>query len=303
VVYTELHGRRYCKDYYMPNDEDEQTRLQMLNGVYYSLFGHRLTTVPLTNPKKILDIGTGTGEWAMAMGDEYPETEVIGTDIAKIQPGAAPLNVFFEIDDAEEEHGWTWADDEFDFIHFRYMCGAFTSWDHIYRQTFKHLKPGGWIEVIDFDDHATLLQYFPSSTSAVPRFLSSIVEGCRLAGRPRTTTHLEPASLAGLGFVDVRCTTYDIPMGVWPDDAQAQKNGKHSLVTMLLGLEAVSLRVLTEQLGWSVDEVRNICDAVTRDVWKIATDADRAHGFGVKLKVLVARKPEVGEGKGEGEGG
>src|ERR1700710_1122060 len=62
VVYFEIHGRRYCKDYFMPNDEDEQTRLQMLNGVYFNVLGDRLTTVPLSDPQRILDIGTGTGE-------------------------------------------------------------------------------------------------------------------------------------------------------------------------------------------------------------------------------------------------
>ena len=87
----------------MPNDEDEQTRLQMLHSVFMYLFNQRLTTVPLNNPTKILDVGTGTGDWAMAMGDEYPEAEIVGTDIAKIQPSAVPLNVFFEIDDAEED--------------------------------------------------------------------------------------------------------------------------------------------------------------------------------------------------------
>jgi hypothetical protein len=59
------------------------------------------------------------------MGEEYPQAEVIGTDIAKIQPSAVPPNVFFEIDDAEEESGWTYPDDNFDLVHFRSMKGAF----------------------------------------------------------------------------------------------------------------------------------------------------------------------------------
>ena len=67
----------------MPNDEEEQDRTQMLHTVYLHLFDQQLTTAPLRNPTKILDVGTGTGDWAMAMGDEYPDAEVIGTDIAQ----------------------------------------------------------------------------------------------------------------------------------------------------------------------------------------------------------------------------
>src|SRR3981189_389954 len=103
VVYYDTHGRRYCKQYGMPNDEDEQLRMHLLNDIYYVLLGQRLTTVPLVNPRKILDIGTGIGEWAMAMGDHFPNAEVIGTDIAKIQPTSEPVNVFFELEDAEQE--------------------------------------------------------------------------------------------------------------------------------------------------------------------------------------------------------
>ena len=118
----------------MPNDEDEQTRMQMLHSVYLYLLGNKLTTAPLENPSKILDIGTGCGDWAMAIGDEYPDADVIGTDIAKIQPTSAPINVYFEIDDAEEEGGWTYGEDTFDLVHFRTMMGAFTDWNHIYKE-------------------------------------------------------------------------------------------------------------------------------------------------------------------------
>lgn len=33
-----------------------------------------------------LDIGTGTGIWAIDFADEHPETTVIGTDLSPIQP-------------------------------------------------------------------------------------------------------------------------------------------------------------------------------------------------------------------------
>jgi methylase of polypeptide subunit release factors len=47
---------------------------------------------PLEDPEKILDIGTGTGIWAIEMADMFPNAEVIGTDLSPIQPDWIPSN-------------------------------------------------------------------------------------------------------------------------------------------------------------------------------------------------------------------
>jgi SAM-dependent methyltransferase len=293
VVYHEIHGRRYCGNYFMPIDEDEQTRLEMTHTVYLYILNNRLTTAPLSNPTRILDIGSGTGEWAMAMGDEWPDAEVIGTDIAKIQPSAIPLNVFFEIDDAEEEGGWTFAKDSFDLIHFRSMVGAFTDWNHIYKEAFKHLKPGGWIENVDFDDHRALLTYFPAG-SAIHPWLTDIVEAARRSGRPRGG-HLEPEILTDLGFVDTSVEEYLIPAGIWPTDPEERKIGKLFLIAQLCAPEALCLRPLTEQMGWHIEDIQRMCGIVTHEFKEMAMDAKKAKGLGFKIRVLKGRKPDVTE--------
>jgi ubiquinone/menaquinone biosynthesis C-methylase UbiE len=33
------------------------------------------------NPDRILDVGTGTGIWAVDMADKYPSSEVLGIDL------------------------------------------------------------------------------------------------------------------------------------------------------------------------------------------------------------------------------
>ena len=57
------------------------------------------------SPQRILDIGTGTGIWAIDAADRYPSALVTGTDLSPIQPSWVPPNCKFEIDDAERE--WT----------------------------------------------------------------------------------------------------------------------------------------------------------------------------------------------------
>ncbi|KUJ20195.1 putative Demethylmenaquinone methyltransferase [Mollisia scopiformis] len=291
VIYHMIHGRRYCGEYYMPNDEEEQTRMQILHGVHYSLLSNSLTTVPLSSPTKILDVGTGPGDWAMAMGDEYPDAEIIGTDIAKIQPSAVPLNVFFEIDDAEEEGGWTWADDEFDLVHFRHMAGAFSDWSEVYREACRSLKPGGWIEVLDFDSHDRTLLSFFGKDSEVADWLKTINECAKMSGRPRGVAHLRPEVFTSAGFIDVHVTEKTIPMGVWPEDKEDKKLGKHFLIAQLCGVESVCLRPFAEQMEWDVEKIRNLCDTVTQSIREVALDPS-SNGLGFTVRIVTARKPD-----------
>ncbi|KAJ3458811.1 hypothetical protein MRS44_012920 [Fusarium solani] len=42
---------------------------------------------------RALDIGCGTGMWAIDFADEFPSCKVVGTDISPIQPGFVPPNL------------------------------------------------------------------------------------------------------------------------------------------------------------------------------------------------------------------
>jgi SAM-dependent methyltransferase len=98
----------------------------------------------------VLDFGTGTGIWAIDFADEFPSATVIGTDLSPIQPDLVPPNLKFYVDDVESE--WLYNPNEaFDFIHGRGMGGSISNWDQLYRQAYEHLKPGGWIEMQEYE--------------------------------------------------------------------------------------------------------------------------------------------------------
>lgn len=49
--------------------------------------GNKLFNAPIgEKPARILDVGTGTGIWAIEIGDDYPDAEIIGTDLSPTQP-------------------------------------------------------------------------------------------------------------------------------------------------------------------------------------------------------------------------
>jgi trans-aconitate methyltransferase len=103
-----------------------------------------------TNPQRVLDLGTGTGIWSIDFADEFPSALVIGTDLSPIQPSAVPPNCKFYVDDFESE--WTFTPDEaFDFIHGRAIGGCIANYELLYRRIYDNLKPGGWVEMQEFE--------------------------------------------------------------------------------------------------------------------------------------------------------
>jgi len=95
------HGRRYHRyrhgRYPIPNDEDEQSREEMLHAMMLEATDGRLFYAPLDerSVKKVVDLGTGTGMWAIEIGELFPHATVTGTDLSPIQPYWVPPNVKF----------------------------------------------------------------------------------------------------------------------------------------------------------------------------------------------------------------
>jgi methylase of polypeptide subunit release factors len=77
----EVNKRWHDLAYYYPNDPSETERLDFQYELLKYTFSNRNYFAPLVNPKRILDIGTGTGQWAIEMADEFPEAEVQATDL------------------------------------------------------------------------------------------------------------------------------------------------------------------------------------------------------------------------------
>lgn len=101
------NGRAYARyrpnvddQWWLPDDEAEQDRLDLQHEMFVYQMDRRLYLSPITNKATdVLDLGTGTGIWAIDFADAHPEATVIGTDLSPIQPAYVPPNCKFEIDD------------------------------------------------------------------------------------------------------------------------------------------------------------------------------------------------------------
>lgn len=89
--YQYENGRRYhafrAGKYPIPNDEAEQERLDLQHHIYLLVSGGRLYRAPLPpHVDRVLDVGTGTGKWAIDFADMHPDADVVATDLSVIQP-------------------------------------------------------------------------------------------------------------------------------------------------------------------------------------------------------------------------
>lgn len=142
MKHREENGRTYHAykegKYLAPNDEPERDRLDLQHHLFNLTFSGRLHLAPVGEEGKqihrVLDVGTGTGIWAIDFADEHPESEVLGIDLSAIQPGFVPPNVSFQVDDIEEP--WTFRD-KFDFLYARMMTGSFADWPKFFTQAYE----------------------------------------------------------------------------------------------------------------------------------------------------------------------
>ncbi|KAL9105344.1 MAG: hypothetical protein Q9227_009464 [Pyrenula ochraceoflavens] len=280
------NGRRYCNETYpMPNDEQEQTRHSIIHQAYLLILNNRLTKAPIPPNARILDIGTGGGDWAISTAESYPDATIIATDISYFDmPTELPRNLELEIDNAEDQ--WTY-NEPFDFIHIRGMSGAISDWPRLYSQCLAHLRPGGYIEVIDwiFSSISGL-----TSEDYLNIYGAAIVSGHEAAGLPRNFDHFDPHVLADAGLEVPELTRLRCPLSPWPDEATQKTIGKMALVVFLEGMEANCLRVLTKFQGWSLEDVRDLCAKVSAEIQAPGSKPE------LMVNIMLARRPEEMEG-------
>jgi metalloendopeptidase OMA1, mitochondrial len=221
---------------------------------------------PLVNPKKVLDIGTGTGKWCIEFGKEFPRCEVTGTDLSPTQhEGNVPNNVRFIIDDANEDD-WGIPPASLDYIHTRVMLGSFEDFGKIIQKAYYYLKPGGWLECQEYHqtlycDDGTMPPDFP-----LKEWNTLQNEAAKNLGRQLRIGNKLKGWFTQCGFNNIREHVFKQPINTWPRDPQMKMIGRFSELSFLDGLQAFSLGFFHRGLGWTKEEIEVFLVPVRKSV-------------------------------------
>ncbi|KAK3905094.1 hypothetical protein C8A05DRAFT_31090 [Staphylotrichum tortipilum] len=296
--FREENGRTYHSykadesAYFLPNDEVRLTVysymfINLQHNICMRMQDNELFISPAGKDKplkRVLDCGTGTGIWAIEFADEHPEAQVVGVDLSPIQPSFVAPNVEFFIDDLEAE--WNYHT-KFDLIYGRLLTGSIRNWPKLIAQAFDNLNPGGYLELCESinpiqSDDGTL-----KDDSAILRWNRMLVVASEKLGASLNSGRSYKQQLLDAGFEDVTQVEYKWPLNAWPKDAKYKELGTWTFVNMISGIQAVSLMLFTNILGWSAEEV----EVLLVDVRKEAKNKD-IHAYW-PVYVVYGRKPEA----------
>ncbi|KAL7904647.1 S-adenosyl-L-methionine-dependent methyltransferase [Trichoderma velutinum] len=293
LVYRYLLGTKLTAvpaAYAYPNDIPEQERLAFQGPIIKNLFEGRLYFAPLSPskpPQFVLDVATGVGDWAIEMGDLFPSSEVVGTDLSPIQPDMVPPNVNFYVEDSSESWDYT---DKFGYIHTRLTAGSWGNFQkEVAEQAFQALEPGGWLESQEVEavfacDDGTLDPAGPMCT-----WLHEMRVAAENFQRPAILGSTLKEVFESVGFVDVQQLIFKMPMNEWPKDERLKEIGRMWGVNFSQGLNGFSIQLMNKVFGRTPAEIELSLVKIREEL------ADpRVHAY-MPVFVVWGRKPFAGE--------
>ncbi|KAK8016794.1 S-adenosyl-L-methionine-dependent methyltransferase, partial [Apiospora rasikravindrae] len=241
------HGYKEGR-YLLPNDAAEQDRLDFQHAMVTLLLDGKLVLAPLVQvPRRVIDVATGTGIWALEFARSNPTSQVIGTDLSKIQPNPDVPNCLFEKVDCEDPWLYT---EKFDYIHMRFLTtGIRDPRGSSARRTRTSSRGDCHMQYVSVDPD--------SQDSALERFSDHIARGAAVRGYDLRKAQYYKQWLIDAGFTEVQEIFYKIPCSQWPTDPKAHRIGEYQQRNGLDGLRGSSYLML-RNAGLSPEEVETL---------------------------------------------
>jgi ubiquinone/menaquinone biosynthesis C-methylase UbiE len=208
----ESEPRAYLPDapYLLPKDQQEDQRLHFQHYALHHAFGNHYLAPLSPETRTILDVGTGTGIWAIDMAQQFPHAQIIGVDIAFTSlPHTLPNTCLFA--QADVLQGLPFPTHQFDFTHQRLLVLAIPAprWPSVVRELVRVTRPQGWVELLEA---GTTVQNAGPATERLLSWVREIsqAQGIELA----MVTHLADF-LTQAGCQEVEAQDIPVPLGSW----------------------------------------------------------------------------------------
>ncbi|WRT70664.1 uncharacterized protein IL334_007662 [Kwoniella shivajii] len=224
-------------DYCLPvaSHSPETERLDYIHDVYKYHAGNIPAEVAafLNNGarREILDVGCGTGKWALEMIEAYPNIIVTGVDLAHPPITVFPENFKFEIHDVTK--GQEYADNTFDVVHVRDIHAGMPDYHTMLTECVRVLRPSGYLLVKEIE----WIPRLPNGGNAEERFPAICQESFRDALIERSLDPMVGIHLAEYinnvsGLCDIKHTRHMVPMTPWSDDPILKYTGRMTQLAM-----------------------------------------------------------------------
>ncbi|KAI0176546.1 S-adenosyl-L-methionine-dependent methyltransferase [Hypoxylon sp. FL1284] len=237
-------GRTFNRNYFLPHDKQEQERNNLQHEISVEVHDGELHLCPVANPRRVLDVGTGTGIWAAEFAKRHPDSDVVGIDLNPVPQTAFTLpNCHFHVADVDEE--WRFAR-PFDFIHVRSL-GEPADKRRLFQSIYDNLAPGGWVEFQEWILHAQSSDRSLEGT-AFQKWNKLMAEGIKKLGKSLFYILEYKDLLQQIGFQNVIELKYAVPTNSWPPGRQSQKIGGLQRNNTLQVIDVFSLGVFSQGL-------------------------------------------------------
>jgi ubiquinone/menaquinone biosynthesis C-methylase UbiE len=133
--------------YLFPRHPEEVDRLDLQHFALREALGANFLA-PVEGPSRVLDVGTGTGQWGFEVGHQFPGALVVGFDLVRGKPGAPPGYRHVR---GNLLQGLPFRDGVFDFVHQRFLTAGIPveAWPGAVAELVRVTRPGGWVELVE----------------------------------------------------------------------------------------------------------------------------------------------------------
>jgi SAM-dependent methyltransferase len=195
--------------YLFPRHPSEVNRLDLQHFALREALGINFFA-PIEDAERILDVGTGSGQWCVDTTAQFPHALVVGLDLVSPKPARDRR---FDLVRGDVTAGLPFQSETFDFVHQRLLRAGIpvVAWPNVAADLVRITRPGGWVELMEVSNNPT--REGPA-TSELFSCLSRLAATRGLAPDDRVVVRLERL-LADSGLEQVTTRRVELPVGEW----------------------------------------------------------------------------------------